>query len=394
LSTYQTWKEVIPEQSYKENKGEQMFRIKSGNNYSQIFYGGVNDKNDTVSKFKSSEFAFEYIDQAEELIEQDFLDLLQRLRQKLPSGEKPPYQAIFTANPKICTFRQRFIVNPKDGIQKFIPALPTDNPYLASDYVPRMRELYKYRPEMIKALLEGNWDVVEEANAVFHQKWIDTCMNISDARRWVNKKGVSVDAARFGDDESVIFGWHGTKQIDRDIFGKQDEHVVAARAWAMLKKIGGNWIAVGGGAIGKTVRAKLRLIVDSDVQIIDVDEVAPADDRTKYYNVRAEMYWETAELAAETALALIPDPETARQFMAHTYSYSGGRILIDDKEDIKEKINRSPDYADAICIGVWAMKRAPEMPAYSTVQMTSTQKAIKEAMHEKREVGSYFDTEA
>jgi hypothetical protein len=83
-----------------------------------------------------------------------------------------------------------------------------------------------------------------------------------------------------------------------------------------------------------------------------------------------------------------------RQLMAHTYSYSGGRILIDDKDEVKEKINRSPDYADAVCIGMWAIKRAPEMPAYSTIQMTSTQKAIKEAMHEKREVGSYFDTEA
>lgn len=394
LSTYQTWLETIPPTAYKENKQEKTFKIRVGNQYSTIHYGGLNRTEDT-DKFKSTEFSFQYWDQAEELTENDFLTVLPRNRQKLPNGTYPPYQAFFSANPQQCAFRNRFIMNPKAGNQKFVQMLAKDNPWLAPDYIPKLQEIYKYRPELIRALLEGDWNVIEAANMIFRQAWIDASMQYTDVRRFTNKKGVSIDAARFGDDETAIYGWHGTKQVEKDIFGKRDENSVAAAGLGMLKRIGGNWIAVGGGAIGETVISKLKLICDNDVQIILVDEKMPAMNPSKFYNIRAEMYWLAAELMCENGVSLIPDAELSKQFLAQTYGLSGGRILVDPKDKIKELLNRSPDYSDATVIGLWALHSAPEMPAFASVQLTSTQKAIRDnaAHSQNRNVQSYYDQE-
>ena len=392
ISTRQTWDEIVPTTSYKENKQDKTFKVRVGNKYSTIFYGGLNDGTGKFNKFLSSEYNFVYIDQAEELTEQDFVDVISRTRHKLPDGTVPR-KMYFTANPRNSPFRARFIMAPKAGVQRFIPALPTDNPYLDPNYVPNMMELLKNRPEQIEAFLKGNWDVVEDIDQVFKQGWIDACSQITDVRRFMNKKGVSCDPARFGDDETAIYGWHGTKQLFKEIFGKKDEMHVAGQCMAMLRKVGGNWIAVGGGAIGEAVRAKLRTLIDGDVSLIDVDEGTTADAKSKFVNKRAEMYWEAQELMCETAVSLIPDSDLSKQLLAHTYHYTGGRIIIDPKDEVKLKINRSPDHADATVIGLWAMKRAPDMPSFNEIRETSTQKAIRENMGRSTEVKSYFDNE-
>ena len=97
----------------------------------------------------------------------------------------------------------------------------------------------------------------------------------------------------------------------------------------------------------------------------------------------------------ENGVSLIPDAELSKQFLAQTYGLSGGRILVDPKDKIKELLNRSPDYSDATVIGLWALHSAPEMPAFASVQLTSTQKAIRDnaAHSQNRNVQSYYDQE-
>ena len=381
ISTLQTWREKIPYNSYTENKQDKVFTIKVGNVNSTILYGGFNDS-ETRDKFKSAEFSFAYIDQSEELTEQDYLDVMGRLRQRLPDGSRAPRQGIFSSNPKKCYFRNKFIISPTRVIHNFVQFLPKDNPYLDPTYLDYLKELYKNRPEMYDALVNGNWDIAEDVNVVIKLSWAERCSRVKDVMRFQNKIGVSCDAAMFGDDETVIYGWQGTRQIDRDVFGKQDPDFVASRCLAMLKKIQGNWIALGGGAIGEMVANQLKKIVDDDVEIIMVGEAMEADDNKKFYNRRAEMYWETGELMSEGAVSLIPDPVLNGQLSFHTYKFLGGRILINKKELIKKDAGRSPDFADATAIGIWGLKRAPELPTRSRISRSSTSKWIEKAQLE------------
>jgi hypothetical protein len=226
---------------------------------------------------------------------------------------------------------------------------------------------------------------------VIKWSWADKACNIQYPGVFITKRGVSCDPARFGDDETVIYGWAGSQQIKRDVFGHKDEDFVAARCLAALKDIDGNWIAVGGGAIGQSVITRLNKIVDDDITVIEVNEASKADDPGKFYNKRAEMYWEAGELMSNGLVSLIHDKVNVGQLSAHTYGYASGRILIDEKDEIKKRIGRSPDYADATVIGLWALKRAPEH-LKRRGEPTSTEKWIEIRQREAQGVGiNYYD---
>ena len=284
-------------------------------------------------------------------------------------------------------------MNPIPGKRKFIQALPQENPYLAPGYIDRLKEIYKNRPELLAAMVEGSWDLIEGTDIIIKYSWADKARSIVEPRFWHNKCGVSVDPARFGDDESVIYGWVGTKIIKQDIFGQKDLAVVASRALAMCREINGNWIAIGACGLGAGVVDILKgLVNEKEITIIEVNEASKADDAGRFYNKRAEMYWEAGEYFGADGVSIPDDKVLVGQLSSMKYTYSTGRILIQDKEEIKKDVGRSPDRADACVIGLWAMKRSPDVSWRESEQETSTQKWIKIRQQEMAGVrDSYYD---
>jgi len=45
------------------------------------------------------------------------------------------------------------------------------------------------------------------------------------------------------------------------------------------------------------------------------------------------------------------------QLCSLTYEFRNGKILIESKEDLKKRIGCSPDRADALVIGLWALDK-------------------------------------
>ncbi|HEX7943863.1 MAG TPA: hypothetical protein VF495_04315, partial [Phenylobacterium sp.] len=95
------------------------------------------------------------------------------------------------------------------------------------------------------------------------------------------------------------------------------------------------------------------------------------DGKLGYLNLRAQMYWKLREsLDPEDGdeVMLPPDPKLTAQLCAARYKVRGDRIVLEDKDEIKERLGASPDDADAIVIA-WhrrlaAIKRAtPKPPA-------------------------------
>ena len=79
-----------------------------------------------------------------------------------------------------------------------------------------------------------------------------------------------------------------------------------------------------------------------------------SSDPSKYYNIRSEMYWRLREALnpeGENPIGLPDDDELLEELANTTYSISSdGKIKLDSKEDIKHKIGRSPDLADAVAM--------------------------------------------
>jgi phage terminase large subunit len=74
-----------------------------------------------------------------------------------------------------------------------------------------------------------------------------------------------------------------------------------------------------------------------------------AHDRLRYYNKRAEMYFDAIEWIRRGG-ALPESPELAAALTQTTYSFQGDRFLLEPKEDVKIKLSFSPDEADAFVL--------------------------------------------
>jgi hypothetical protein len=83
---------------------------------------------------------------------------------------------------------------------------------------------------------------------------------------------------------------------------------------------------------------------------------SPIDPR--YLNKRAEMWFLMAEWVKRGG-ALPNIPELAKELTAPTYTFRNGKLQLEAKEQIKERLGYSPDMADALCL-TFAL---PELPA-------------------------------
>jgi len=91
---------------------------------------------------------------------------------------------------------------------------------------------------------------------------------------------------------------------------------------------------------------------------------APAlDDR--YKNRRAEMWLQMASWVKRGG-ALPPIDELRGELIEPTYTYVNGKFLLEEKDQIKARIGRSPDLADALAL-TFAL---PDQPSDVMQQLT------------------------
>lgn len=395
-TTLQTFFQTVPSEMYIHKANLNEIHVKTSGAPSVIVYGGLNSREE-IDRFTSAEYGGILIDQAEELTENDYIQMAPRLRLRRGDGRRPHYRLIFTSNPRKCYLRKHFITAPT-ARQSFIQSLWKDNEAnLPLNYEKTVRDIYKHRPEMISAMLEGNWNILEDVDVVIKSAWVDKCMDPNKCRaHYTTKAGVSLDLARFGDDECVIKGWIGTENVETAITGKKETMTTLGSALAMCRRIKGSFIALEENGGGGTAVDRLREIVDETedgIEIIAIDVGSKADDQVKYVNKRAEMYFEASEMFDDGLVVLPKDAITADQISGITYHYaSNGRLIIDSKEEIKENMGTSPDRADAVVIGLYALKRAKDSkPNRMKKMQSSTQKWVERREQELSGVASGYD---
>jgi phage terminase large subunit len=158
---------------------------------------------------------------------------------------------------------------------------------------------------------------------------------------------LGVDVARFGDDASVIFPRQGlvafSPQKFRNLDGNQGAGAVA-RKWA-------DWNADAvfvddtGGWGASWIDGLRRL----GRQPIGVGFAGRAAD-PRYANKRAEMYFDAARWIKDGGQLPADCPELIAALTQTTYSFKGDQLLLEDKEQLKQRLGFSPDEADAFAL--------------------------------------------
>jgi hypothetical protein len=81
---------------------------------------------------------------------------------------------------------------------------------------------------------------------------------------------------------------------------------------------------------------------------IDVQFAAPAMD-PRYHNRRAEIWFGMADWIKRGG-ALPSLPEIVAELVTPTYTFHKGKFLLEEKDQVKKRLGRSPDLADALAL--------------------------------------------
>lgn len=244
-------------------------------------------------------------------------------------------------------------VKPKS--RTFIPAGVKDNPYMGEDYIASLQSL----PEPLRsALLYGDLSATRKDNAyqVLPRQWVKAAM-----RRWApghERPGiiptVGVDVARGGDDKTVFApkwdNWYAPLLVFPGRETPDGQSVVSLLVAQNLKAVY-NIDVIGIGASVYDL-AKTNMVANP------INFGAGSDDTDEsglftFMNMRAACYWkfrQALDPKNETQLAIQPDSELEEELCAIRWIPEGKTIRMQSKEEIKTKLGRSPDKADAIVL--------------------------------------------
>ena len=247
----------------------------------------------------------------------------------------------------------------------FIPASLKDNPILeATGYGATVNAM----PEPYRSLLRGQWGAgkVEDPWQVIPTAWIKAAQ-----ARWTKQQpdvpllSTGLDVAWGGKDKTVIALLYDTwfaPLIKYPGAATPDGPTVAALVMPYTDATYGTSLDVIGG--GLSSRDSLKGM-DVRVNAINFGEGAPpgARDRSrklKFRNVRAHAYWlfrEALDPENGDNLALPPDVELEADLKAPKWEPTAGGVLIESKEDIKERLGRSPDCGDSVVLSYYGIKQ-------------------------------------
>jgi hypothetical protein len=160
-------------------------------------------------------------------------------------------------------------------------------------------------------------------------------------------KILGVDVARQGGDRTVLFPRQGIVAHSPVILRGADSRAVAARILTAAEKWRPDAIFVdGSGGYGAGVVDALR---DSGLPIHEIQFAGrPIDER--FLNKRAEMWFKMAEWIKAGACLPPEQTELVAELTAPTYTHQRDRLQLEAKEQIAERIGRSPDLADALAL--------------------------------------------
>lgn len=175
-----------------------------------------------------------------------------------------------------------------------------------------------------------------------------------DAYDWAQKR-IGVDVARFGDDRTVIFPRQGLAAFRPVVMRHVRTTDIAARIARGAADWGAELILVDD--TGHWGHGVVDHLITAGFPVVPVIASDPALDR-RYKNRRAEMWLSMAEWVKGGG-ALPPIPELVAELTTPTYTFLGGKLVLEDKDQVKQRLGRSPDLADALA-QTFAL---PDMPS-------------------------------
>lgn len=191
--------------------------------------------------------------------------------------------------------------------------------------------------------------------------WIDA----AKCRYRMPKEYTSIgcDVARYGPDKTVIAG------IDEEgnvaILSSAQGHetmTTTGKLMSLARQFPNATITVDEGVMGGGVIDRLR---EQGIQVKPFNFGASAINPKTFILARDELYWTLREHLRVGDIGLPKHIELESEMVAMRYGYhSTGRVKVESKDALRDRLKRSPDHADAVALAVWGWRKRG--PSYAT----------------------------
>lgn len=161
-------------------------------------------------------------------------------------------------------------------------------------------------------------------------------------------KEISCDVARFGNDTTVIMKRNGMVARIHKKISKKDTMQTAGEVKRLYEDFNANCAKIDTIGVGAGVYDRLK---EQDVRVVSCNnsEKPSKLNESKFFNLRSEGYWNLRELFKEGLIDIEENKFLSEELAAiKFYMHSSRKIIIESKDEIRKRLGRSPDFADAL----------------------------------------------
>lgn len=222
----------------------------------------------------------------------------------------------------------------------------------------------------------------EADDALIRAEWVRAAQaRYPEARYRVGLPAWGVDVANSEHgDKGAVARWLGACLLEVAAKPCPDANVLGAEVVAEAKAtkggsprhVGIDSVGVGAGAVNEAKRLgflaqALNGGAGAKLPTVDEPEDVSGDrkrvvNEERFYNLRAQMWWQMREDLQHGRIALPADDELLRDLISPAFETRNGRILVEAKEEIVRRLGRSPNKGDAAVYGNWVRHRQPLPP--------------------------------
>jgi len=209
-------------------------------------------------------------------------------------------------------------------------------------------------------------------DALIPLDWIELAVN-QDGCEGEHKQG-GLDVARFGGDRTVYIGRRGGLVHRIEEVESMDTMEVVGWSRKFMTEdepevVGVDVIGIGAGVCDRLYELSEDGEVDCEIEEVNVGE-SPTSDETKkkFMNLRAENYWHLRNMFkpdknGKSQISIPDDVDLKKELKEIRYKFSSERkIKIEPKDEMKKRLGRSPDKADALMLAFCDLKAGqPDM---------------------------------
>ena len=332
-------------------------------NGSEIIFKDLayNPSDPNYDSLGSLEISGAFVDEASQITSLAFSIIKSRIRYKLNEFNLIP-KILLTCNPSNNWLKKDFylpyIQESLESNKIFIPSLPLDNPHLPESYIEMLKEL---PPQQRRRLLEGDWNYMEESDSLFKFDEITNSIykyipNDND------KKYMTVDVARFGDDRSVVMIWVGLVLIECYVYRKMDTRELSTviRSLMVSNKILPQQVIIDSDGVGGGVADQIK-------GLNFVNNSRPLHEQN-FSNLKSQCYVKLSEMFKEGKLSLnLLDQSIVEDLTQELLSVKlkdidkDNKVSVQSKDEMKRTLGKSPDLSDCMM-----MRMLPEIKTQKT----------------------------